>query len=153
MMALLSALRNIGNCEDVKLKYFTFWRDSSLCCASFRMTRLCFLLRLEIWIIFETQRLFIILMFLRKQSGNSLANWWSVCFKMFFPNGFICVVASTGSATEIKITVFLSFVYICFRLLYKNRWHRKKNNNWLNWKYEIHLQPITFHHHCTCKLF
>ena len=55
--------------------------------------------RLGIWIIFETQRLFIILMFLRKQSGNSLANWWSVCFKMFFPNGFICGVASTGSAT------------------------------------------------------
>ena len=100
MMALLRTLRNIGNCEDVKLKYFTFWRDSSLCCASFRMTRLCFLLRLEIWIIFEMQRLFIILMFLRKQSGNSLANWWSVCFKMFFPNGFICVVASTGSATD-----------------------------------------------------
>ena len=49
---------------------------------------------------FEMQRLFIILMFLRKQSGNSLANWWSVCFKMFFPNGFICVVASTGSATD-----------------------------------------------------
>ena len=38
-------------------------------------------------------------MFLRKQSGNSLANWWSVCFKMFFSNGFICGVASTGSAT------------------------------------------------------
>ena len=35
-------------------------------------------------IIFETQRLFIILMFLRKQSGNSLANWWSVCFKIVF---------------------------------------------------------------------
>ena len=41
-MALLRALRNIGNCEDVKLKYFAFWRDSSLCCASFRMTRFCF---------------------------------------------------------------------------------------------------------------
>ena len=51
--------------------------------------------RLGIWIIFETQRFFIILVFLRKQSGNSLANCWSVCFKMFFPNGFICVVAST----------------------------------------------------------
>ena len=38
-------------------------------------------------------------MFLRKQSRNSLANWWSVCFKMFFSNGFICGVASTGSAT------------------------------------------------------
>ena len=50
-------------------------------------------------IIFETQRFFIIPMFLRKQSMNSLANWWSVCFKMFFSNGFICGVASTGSAT------------------------------------------------------
>ncbi len=48
-----------------------------------------FYLRLGIWIIFETQRFFIIPMFLRKQSGNSLANWWSMCFKMFFPNGFI----------------------------------------------------------------
>ena len=55
--------------------------------------------RLGIWIIFETQRFFIIPMFLRKQSRNSLANWWSVCFKMFFSNGFICGVASTGSAT------------------------------------------------------
>ena len=35
---------------------FPFWRDSSLCCASFRMTRFCFYLRLRIWIIFETQR-------------------------------------------------------------------------------------------------
>ena len=42
MMAFLRALRNIGNCEDVKLKYFALWRDSSLCCASFRMTRFCF---------------------------------------------------------------------------------------------------------------
>ena len=195
MIVFWRALRNIGNCEDVKLKYFSLWRDSSLCCASFRMTRFCFLLtirnlnyfwnakifyysyifkgaklakfirfeagwklyifyhkvlgdvvkwwrfwwlwgtleivkmwswniflyekilhyaalrsewhgsvfylRLGIWIIFETQRFFIIiLMFLRKQSGNSLANWWSVCFKMFFPNGFICVVASTGSASD-----------------------------------------------------
>ena len=59
-----------------------------------------FYLRLGIWIIFETQRFFIIPMFLRKQSRNSLANWWSVCFKMFFPNVFIYVVASTGSATD-----------------------------------------------------
>ena len=47
-MALLRALRNIGNCEDVKLKYFAFWRDSSLCCPSFRMTRFCFLLTIRI---------------------------------------------------------------------------------------------------------
>ena len=68
--------------------------------ASFRMTWFYFYSRLGIWIIFETQRFFIIPMFLRKQSRNSLANWWSVCFKMFFPNGFICFVASTGSATD-----------------------------------------------------
>ena len=48
MMALLRTPRNIGNCEDVKLKYFAFWRDSSLCCASFRMTRFCFLLTIRI---------------------------------------------------------------------------------------------------------
>jgi len=60
---------------------------------------------------FETQRLFIIPMFLRKQSGNSLANWWSVCFKMFFPNGFICGLASTGSATkEVNYFIVCSFV-------------------------------------------
>ena len=47
MMAFLSTLRNIGNCEDVKLKYFSLWRDSSLCCASFRMTRFCFLLTIR----------------------------------------------------------------------------------------------------------
>ena len=35
-------------------------------------------------IIFETQSFFIIPMFLRKQSGNSLANWWSVCFKRIY---------------------------------------------------------------------
>ena len=85
MIAFLRALRNIG--------------DSSLLYASFRMTWFYFYSRLGIWIIFETQRFFIIPMFLRKQSRNSLANWWSVCFKMFFSNGFIYVVASTGSAT------------------------------------------------------
>ena len=89
MMVFLRALRNIG--------------DSSLLYASFRMTWFYFYSRLGICfsgrIIFETQRFFIIPMFLRKQSRNSLANWWSVCFKMFFPNGFICGVASTGSAT------------------------------------------------------
>ena len=31
MMALLRTLRNIGNCEDVKLKYFAFLKNSSLC--------------------------------------------------------------------------------------------------------------------------
>ena len=47
MIVFLSALRNIGNCEDVKLKYFSLWRDSSLCCASFRKTRFCFLLTIR----------------------------------------------------------------------------------------------------------
>ena len=55
MMAILMALRNIGkswSCElwsreVVKLKYFAFWRVSSLCCATFRMTRLCFLLTIR----------------------------------------------------------------------------------------------------------
>ena len=80
-------------------KLFPWWRDSSLLYASFRMTWFYFYSRLGIWIIFETQSFFIIPMFLRKQSRNSLANWWSVCFKMFFPNVVICGVASTGSAT------------------------------------------------------
>ena len=47
MIVFWRALRNIGNCEDVKLKYFSLWRDSSLCCASFRMTRFCFLLTIR----------------------------------------------------------------------------------------------------------
>ena len=70
MIAFLRALRNIG--------------DSSLLYASFRMTWFYFYSRLGIWIIFETQRFFIIPMFLRKQSRNSLANWWSVCFKRIY---------------------------------------------------------------------
>ena len=61
-------------------------------------------------IIFETQRLFIILMFLRKQSMNSLANWWSVCFKMFFSNGFICVVASATLSHRVWKLFLCSFV-------------------------------------------
>ena len=40
--------------------------------------------RLGIWIIFETQRFFIILVFLRKQSWNSLANWWSVYLNILY---------------------------------------------------------------------
>ena len=43
--------------------------------------------RLGIWIIFETQRFFIILIFLRKQSGNSLANCWSVCLNLYISQG------------------------------------------------------------------
>ena len=100
MIVFLSALRNIGNCEDVKLKYFSLWRDSSLCCASFRKTRFCFLLTIRNLNYFKRKDFKLKTMLLREQSGNSLANWWSVCFKMFFPNGFICVVASTGSATD-----------------------------------------------------
>ena len=49
-------------CKVVKLKYFALWRDSSLRCASFRMTGLCFYSWLEICfngrIIFEMQRFF-----------------------------------------------------------------------------------------------
>ena len=36
-----------GMGEVVKLKYFALWRDSSLRCASFRMTGLCFLLTIR----------------------------------------------------------------------------------------------------------
>ena len=61
-------------------------------------------------IIFETQRFFIIPMFLRKQSMNSLANWWSVCFKMFFSNGFICVVASATLSHRVWKLFLCSFV-------------------------------------------
>ena len=39
--------REVVSCEVVKLKYFAFWRDSSLCCPSFRMTRFCFLLTIR----------------------------------------------------------------------------------------------------------
>ena len=55
MIAFLSTLRNIGNCkvvmlwccDVVMLKYFALWRDSSLRCASFRMTRLYILLMIR----------------------------------------------------------------------------------------------------------
>ena len=107
MIAFLRALRNIG--------------DSSLLYASFRMTWFYFYSRLGIWIIFETQRFFIIPMFLRKQSRNSLANWWSVCFKMFFPNVVICGMASTGSATVYENYFYaqppcmkIIFILFCF---------------------------------------
>ena len=66
--------------------------------------------RLGIWIIFETQRFFIIPMFLRKQSRNSLANWWSVCFKMFFPNVVICGVASNTLSHRVWKLFLCSFV-------------------------------------------
>ena len=46
---------------------------------------------------------------------------WKIILDFNIEKSFFSTVASTGSATEIKITVFLSFVYICFRLLYKNR--------------------------------
>ena len=46
---------------------------------------------------------------------------WKIILDFNIEMSFFSTVASTGSATEIKITVFLSFVYICFRLLYKNR--------------------------------
>ena len=49
-------------------------------------------------------------MFLRKQSRNSLANWWSVCFKMFFSNGFICVVASATLSHRVWKLFLCSFV-------------------------------------------
>ena len=74
-------------------------------------------------------------MFLRKQSRNSLANWWSVCFKMFFPNVVICGMASTGSATVyenyfyaqppcMKIIFMLSHrvwkLFLCSATVYEN---------------------------------
>ena len=41
---------------------------------------------------------------------NSLANWWSVCFKMFFSNGFICVVASATLSHRVWKLFLCSFV-------------------------------------------
>ena len=83
MMAFLRALRNIGNCEDVKLKYFAFWRDSSLCCASFRMTRFCFLLTIRNLNYFWNAKIFFILiMYLREQSWRNsfaLKRWGKWC--------------------------------------------------------------------------
>ena len=91
MIAFLRALRNIGNCKVVKLwSWNLFLYEEILHYSTLRSEwhGSVFYLRLEICfsgkIIFETQRFFIIPMFLRKQSRNSLANWWSVCFKMFF---------------------------------------------------------------------
>ena len=61
---------------------FPLWRDSSLCCASFRMTRFCFLLTIRNLNYFWNAKIFFILiMYLREQSWrNSFAmkrgeNW------------------------------------------------------------------------------
>ena len=102
------------SCEVMKLKYFSLWRDSSLLYASFRMTWFCFLLTIRNLFQWENYfwnaKVFNIPMFLRKQSMNSLANWWSVCFKMFFSNGFICVVASTTLSHRVWKLFLCSFV-------------------------------------------
>ncbi len=54
---------------------FPLWRDSSLCCASFRMTRFCFLLTIRNLNYFWNAKIFFILiMFLKEQSWrNSFA--------------------------------------------------------------------------------
>ena len=79
-----------GKVTDFRLaaveKLFPLWRDSSLCYASFRMTGLCFLLtirNLYHWgNCFWNAKIFIIeLLFLSKQSGNSLVNCWNLSFK------------------------------------------------------------------------
>ena len=61
----------------MKLKSFTLWIDSSLCCASFRMTKFCFYSQLGSYIIrelFLNAKIFYLLYFLRKQSWrNSFA--------------------------------------------------------------------------------
>ena len=99
-------------------KLFPWWRDSSLLYASFRMTWFYFYSRLGIYIIgkivFESQRFFFFncFFFLSKQSRNSLANWWSVCFKMFFSNVFICVVASTTLSHQVWKLFFMLFCFI-----------------------------------------
>ena len=41
---------------------------------------------------------------------NSLANWWSVCFKMFFPNVVICGVASATLSHRVWKLFLCSFV-------------------------------------------
>ena len=47
MFWMCSEVVKLWSCEDVILKYFALWRDSSLRCASFRMTRLYILLMIR----------------------------------------------------------------------------------------------------------
>ncbi len=75
-------------------KLFPWWRDSSLLYASFRMTWFCFLLTIRNLFQWENYfwnaKIFIIeLLFLSEQSENSLANCWSLCFKMLFLWSFL----------------------------------------------------------------
>ena len=98
----------------MKLKYFSLWRDSSLLYASFRMTWFCFLLTIRNLFQWENYfwnaKILFFNCFLSVQSGNSLANWWSVCFKMFFSNVFICVVASATLSHRVWKLFLCSFV-------------------------------------------
>ena len=77
-----------GKVTDIRLagveKLFPWWRDSSLRCASFRMTGLCFLLTIRNLIIggifFETQRFFFLeLLFMWAKLAKFIryeAMWW-----------------------------------------------------------------------------
>ena len=87
-------------------------------------------------------------MFLRKQSRNSLANWWSVCFKMFFSNGFICGVASTGSATVYEnyfyalLFYFLNAKVFILELLFKWAKLAKFIRSEASWKLYIFYHKV-----------
>ena len=114
MIAFLRALRNIGNCKVVKLwSWNLFLYEEILHYSTLRSEwhGSVFYLRLEICfsgkIIFETQRFFIIPMFLRKQSMNSLANWWSVCFKRIY----LCCGFEYAQPPCMKI-IFMLFCFI-----------------------------------------
>ena len=109
-----------GKVTDIRLagveKLFPWWRDSSLLYASFRMTWFCFLLTIRNLFQWENYfwnaKVLFFNCFLSLQSGNSLANWWSVCFKMFFPNVFICVVASNTLSHQVWKLFFMLFCFI-----------------------------------------
>ena len=87
-------------------------------------------------------------MFLRKQSRNSLANWWSVCFKMFFSNGFICGVASTGSATVYENYFYaLLFYFLNAKVLFFHYFFKyaklakfiRSEASWKLWRCEVEI--------------
>ena len=95
-------------------KLFPWWRDSSLLYASFRMTWFCFLLAIRNLFQWENYfwnaKVLFFNCFLSLQSGNSLANWWSLSFKMYFQNVFICGVASNTLSHRVWKLFLCSFV-------------------------------------------
>ena len=60
-------------------------------------------------------------MLLREQSGNSLANWWSVCFKCFFRTDLFVLWLRRRSVIEVENYFYaLLFYFLNAKILFFN---------------------------------